>query len=61
MSEEREPQVQTAIRLPESMINRLDSVAKKMSQPGMPVTRTEVLRLAAHRGLDELEAEWKKR
>ena len=61
MSEKQEQTVQTAIRVPESWLTRLDKVAENMSQPGMRVTRTEVLRLAAYRGLEALEAEKKKR
>jgi len=56
-----DPQVQTAIRLPESLLDRVDKLAEKMSQPGMRVTRAEVLRLATFRGIDQLEGEGKKR
>jgi hypothetical protein len=61
MADKKEHQVQIAIRVPESWLSRLDKIAEKMSQPGMRVTRTEVLRLAAHRGFVELEAENKRR
>lgn len=61
MSDKQEQTIQTAIRLPESFMTRLDKIAEKMSQPGMKVTRIEVLRLAAYRGLTELEGEIKKR
>jgi len=54
-------QIQTAIRVPKSWLKRLDVVAADLSQPGMRVTRAEVLRLAAHRGLVEMEAEGKKK
>lgn len=54
---EKEPQVQTAVRVPESWLVRLDRLAEKMSRPGMPVTRTEVLRLAMYRGIEGLERE----
>lgn len=59
--QQEEQQVQIAIRVPESWFARLDKVAEKMSQPGMKVTRTEVVRLAVYRGLVELEGEVKKR
>lgn len=60
MSEKQEEQIQTALRFPASFFDRLDKAAKLMSEPGMSVTRTEVLRLAAFRGLKEIEAEQKK-
>jgi len=60
MSDKQEQQVQTAIRLPESLLDRVDKLAETMSQPGMRVTRAEVLRLAAYRGVDQLEAERKR-
>ena len=58
---QEEPQIQTAIRVPESWLVRLSKLAEKMSQPGMRVTRTEVLRLSVFRGLEVLENEAKKR
>lgn len=42
-------------------MKRLDKLAELMSDPGMPVKRTEVLRRAAFLGLERLEAEQKKR
>ena len=61
MNDKQEQQIQTAIRLPESVLDRADKVAERMSRPGMRVTRADVLRLATHQGLDQLEAEGKKR
>ena len=61
MTEKQEQQIQTSIRLPESFFERVDKVAKTLSQPGMPVTRADVLRAAAFKGLEQLEAEKKKR
>lgn len=52
-------QVQTAIRIPESWLDRLDKIAEKMSQPGVRVTRSEALRAMVHRGMNEFEAEGK--
>lgn len=56
---QQELQVQTAIRLPESVLERADKVAQRMSRPGLRVTRADVLRLATHQGLEQLEAEGK--
>ena len=56
---QQEQQIQTAIRLPESVLDRADKVAERMSRPGLRVTRADVLRLATHQGLDQLEAEGK--
>jgi len=61
MSEKQDHQVQTAIRLSEALLARIDKIAERMSQPGMQVTRAEVLRLAAFRGVAAIEAEGKKR
>ena len=59
MNDKQEIQVQTAIRVPESLLDRVDKLAEQLSQPGMRVTRAEVLRLAAYRGVEQLEAERK--
>lgn len=56
-----EIRIQTAIRLTESFMNRLDKFAVHMSRPGLRVTRTEVLRIAAIRGLEQLEEERRKK
>jgi predicted DNA-binding protein len=50
-------QIQTAIRLPESLLDRLDRIAARMSKPERRVTRAEVLRMAAFHGVAQLEAE----
>ena len=48
-------QIQIAIRLPETLLARLDKIAARMSASGVPVTRAEVLRLAATKGVERLE------
>ena len=58
---DKDQQVQTAIRLPESLFTRLDKLAERLSQPGLQITRTKALRLAIFRGVAELETEKKKR
>ena len=57
MTEQQEEQIQTALRLPKSVMERLDKLAELMSDPGMPVKRTEVLRRTVFMGLAQLEAE----
>lgn len=44
--------IQLAIRLERSVVERLDLLAAKLSQPGLSVTRTDALRVALHKGLD---------
>ena len=44
-----------AVRLPKSFLDRLDKVAQARSLPGMRMNRTDILRLAAFQGLDEIE------
>jgi predicted DNA-binding protein len=58
---EEETQVQTAIRIPESIVARFDKLAEQMSKPGMSISRADVHRQAIYRGLVELEKESKKR
>ena len=61
MTDKEEEHVQTAIRVPKSWLDRLDKTAERMCQPGIRVNRSEVLRLALHRGIESLEAEAKGR
>ena len=58
---EEENHVQTAVRIPESWMERLDKIAEQMSRPGMRVTRAEALRLSAIHGIEYFEAEGKKK
>jgi predicted transcriptional regulator len=53
-------QTQTAIRLPDALLKRIDKLAECMSELGMAVTRAEVLRRAAYLGVEQLEAKQKK-
>jgi hypothetical protein len=48
---------QVALRLPEAWLDRCDALAPALSIPGITATRTDVLRAAIARGLDELEAD----
>jgi predicted DNA-binding protein len=57
-----ENQTQTAIRLPDSLLERIDKIAERMSQPGLnPVTRAEVIRLFVMQGADRADAERERR
>jgi predicted DNA-binding protein len=58
---QEENQVQTAIRVPESVLERFDRLADQMSVLGTKITRADVHRQAVYRGLAELEKENKKR
>jgi len=53
------PTKQTAIRLDEELLARIDRHAKRLSQPGLPVTRTSAVRVLLIRALDAVEAEQK--
>lgn len=60
MSTERESQTQTAIRLPDSLLEELDELADTLSRPGMRLTRTDALRLAIYSGVEQLKKEKKR-
>lgn len=52
--------IQTAIRLPVSFVERVDALqpyVRKRFRSGGSTTRSDVLRKAIERGLDELELE----
>ncbi len=61
MSEKQETQTQTGIRLPDSVFDRIDKLVERMSEPGLRLTRADVLRLAVFRGIEQLETEKRKR
>lgn len=61
MTDKQDQQVQTAIRLPETLLDRVDKVAKRMSEPGFTVTRSDIIRQAIFIGVERLETEKKKR
>jgi predicted transcriptional regulator len=56
-SEEEPGQLNTALRLSTSVVERIDALADRISQPGLTVSRSEAMRLAILRGLDLLERE----
>ena len=61
MTDKQESHTQTAIRVPDSWLQRLDKLAERMSRPGVHITRTAALRDALYRGIEVMEAEGKKR
>lgn len=61
MNDKRKHQTQTAIRLTDELLERVDRLAERMSAAGVPITRADVHRLAVLRGVERLEAERKKR
>jgi predicted DNA-binding protein len=52
----QERQTQTAIRLPDSLLERIDKIAERMSKStGIRTTRSDVHRLAVEQGVNKLE------
>ena len=45
---------QVAFKIPDEWVEMADELAKKMSSPGMTVTRTDVLRTALWEGLTKM-------
>jgi predicted DNA-binding protein len=58
--DEETGQLNTALRLSTSVVERIDAVAARNSQPGLTVSRSEAMRLAIVRGLDILDRERRK-
>jgi hypothetical protein len=56
-AKDKGPTVQTAVRLDLELITRLDAVARKLSRPGLEVTRTDALRICLLTGLQAIEKE----
>ena len=61
MKNKQETSTQTAIRLPNSLLEEIDGLSKLMSPPGVHVTRAEVIRRAVFLGVAQLKAEAKKK
>lgn len=51
--------IQTAIRLPRALLNRVDAISARMSVKGIEITRSDVLRISMFKGIDILESESK--
>jgi predicted DNA-binding protein len=60
MTEKHEPQIQTAIRISESLLKRIDKLAERLSKGGFPFTRADVHRRAVELGMAQLEQGEKK-
>ncbi len=52
---------QIAIRLDRSTIKQLDTLADKLSRPGLALSRADALRIALATGIESLEREAAKR
>lgn len=61
MTAKQEEQIQTAIRIPKSLLRRIDRLAEHMSKEGMLITRADVHRIAIFDGVAGLEAKSKKK
>jgi predicted transcriptional regulator len=61
MKKKTKSSTQTAIRLDDELLERIDKIAERMSPPGIHVTRSEALRRSVLLGIVHLEAETKKR
>lgn len=49
--------VQIAIRFEPSVVARLEALARKLSRPGLPLSRADALRVALMTGLEQIEHE----
>lgn len=56
-ADEEVGELQTALRLSADVVERIDALAQRSSQPGLTVSRSEAVRLAILVGLDVLEKE----
>jgi predicted DNA-binding protein len=50
--------VQLTVRLEHTANQRLEVLTDRLSRPGLPVAKTDVLRMAIGYGLDRLEEEY---
>jgi predicted DNA-binding protein len=55
-----EKQIQTAIRIPNSLLERIDKLAERISKDSFPLTRADVHRRALEMGMAQLELGEKK-
>ena len=55
----REKLIKIGCRLPRALLDRIDVIAANLSVEGIEITRSDVLRISAFKGVDILEAERK--
>jgi hypothetical protein len=48
---------QVAVRLAPDLLRRLDTAARKLSRPGLELTRADAIRIALETGLQSIEKE----
>jgi|HubBroStandDraft_5_1064220.scaffolds.fasta_scaffold59364_4 hypothetical protein len=58
---DQEEQVQTAIRVPKSWLERLDRIAEERTRADLRLLRADAFRMAMLAGIEVLEANGKKR
>lgn len=56
-SGDKGPTQQIAVRLDPDVLGRLDTIATKLSRPGLALTRTDAIRIALLTGLQAIEKE----
>lgn len=62
MSKKPKTQTQTAIRLDDALLERIDKIAKRESQPNFnPITRSEVIRRFVVEGTERAERKEERR
>lgn len=49
--------VQIAVRFDPAVVARLEALARKLSRPGLPLSRSDALRVALMTGLEQIEQE----
>lgn len=59
MTKKTKPQLQTAVRLPEALVQRIDRHVGHLNRNGLQITRSDVIRLAASQGMDVIEKQRK--
>jgi predicted DNA-binding protein len=52
-----EKTTQVAVRLSGALLHRLDAAARKLSRPGLDITRADAIRIALETGLQSIEKE----
>lgn len=50
--------IQLTVRLEHAANQRLEALTERLSRPGLPVAKTDVLRMAIGYGLERLEVEY---